>query len=331
MTRKMLAAFAVTAALTASAGCLCFAAPADPPTVAPATMPRVGTIDERFQSYNIEMVEVTGGRFWKPYASTSAPEKPSTNQPSGMDPSLYEYRPPIDLSNPRLRKLAAALGPAYLRVSGTWANTTYFQNSDGPPQTTPPTGFKAVLTRQQWKGVIDFSHAANAEIVTSFAISAGTRDSSGVWTPDQASQIVAYTQSVGGKIAAAEFMNEPTFAVIGGAPNGYDAAAYARDFAVFRAFAKQSVPGMLILGPGGVGEGTSLAPASMHLLSTRKPSPGHRPWHRCLFISLLRRRLEPLRTCWFGDGQFARQCPVSRVVSASYRHRRVLRQTARQV
>ena len=112
-------------------------------------MPKVGTINERYQSYNIEMVEVTGGRFWKPYASTAAaPEKPTGNQPAGMDPSLYEYRPPIDLSNPRLRKLAAALGPAYVRVSGTWANTTYFQNSDAPPLTTPPTGFKAVLTRR---------------------------------------------------------------------------------------------------------------------------------------------------------------------------------------
>jgi hypothetical protein len=268
MTRKTFAAFGISAALTALGGCLCFAAPADPPAIAPANMPRIGAIDGRFQSYNIEMVEVTGGRFWKPYASASAPEKPSGNQPAGMDPSLYEYRPPIDLSNARLRKLAAALGPAYLRVSGTWANTTFFQNSDGPPQATPPTGFKAVLTRQQWKGVIDFSHAADAEIVTSFAIGAGTRDSSGVWTPEQASQLVAYTQSIGGKIAAAEYMNEPTFAVIGGAPNGYDAAAYARDFAVFRAFVKQFTPGMLILGPGGVGEGSSLAPASMHLLTT---------------------------------------------------------------
>jgi hypothetical protein len=44
-----------------------------------------------------------------------------------MDPALYRQRPPIDLTNPRLRKLAAALGPAYVRVSGTWANTTYFQ------------------------------------------------------------------------------------------------------------------------------------------------------------------------------------------------------------
>ena len=40
---------------------------AQPVLVSPAAMPRIGTIDERFQSYNIEMIEVTGGRFWKPY------------------------------------------------------------------------------------------------------------------------------------------------------------------------------------------------------------------------------------------------------------------------
>lgn len=33
----------------------------------PAKMQRIGTIDERFQSYNVEMLEVTGGKFWKPY------------------------------------------------------------------------------------------------------------------------------------------------------------------------------------------------------------------------------------------------------------------------
>jgi len=32
-----------------------------------ANMPRACTVDERFQSYNVEMIEVTGGRFWKPY------------------------------------------------------------------------------------------------------------------------------------------------------------------------------------------------------------------------------------------------------------------------
>ena len=32
---------------------------------------------------------------------------------------------PLDLGNARLRILAAALGPAYVRVSGTWANSVY--------------------------------------------------------------------------------------------------------------------------------------------------------------------------------------------------------------
>jgi heparanase len=240
-------------------------------TLTPRSMPRVGSVDERFQSYNIEAVEVTGGRFWKPYASAAAADSaapPASNTPPGMSPSLYEYRAPIDLSNPRLRKLAAALGPAYLRVSGTWMNSTYFQDSDDPAPAQPPAGFNSVLTRKEWNGVIDFARAVDARIVTSFAISAGTRDAAGLWTPKVAQSFLDYTHSAGGNIAAAEFMNEPTFATMGGAPKGYDAQAFARDFAVFQAWTKANAPGIKILGPGGVGEGTALAPAFMHLLTS---------------------------------------------------------------
>jgi len=254
-------------------GVSCTAAPARATAapVAPGAMPRVGTVDERFQSYNIEAVEVTGGRFWKPYASVDASHataQPAANMSPGTDPSLYEYRPPIDLNNPRLRKLAAALGPAYVRVSGTWMNSTYFQDSDDPVPAQPPAGFNSVLTRQQWKGVIDFAHAVNARIVTSFAMSTGTRDAAGVWTSKVAQAFMAYTKSAGGSITAAEFMNEPTFASVGGAPKGYDAQAYARDFVVFQAWAKSNAPGMRIMGPGGIGEGTPLAPPFMHLLTS---------------------------------------------------------------
>jgi len=51
----------------------------------------------------------------------------------------------------------------------------------------------------------------------------------GVWTSDQARQLFEYTKSAGGRIAASEFMNEPTYAAMGGAPKGYDAASYGRD------------------------------------------------------------------------------------------------------
>ena len=198
-------------------------------------------------------------------AQSSVPQsnKDAAGAPAGMDPNLYQQRPPIDLTNPRLRKLAAALGPAYVRVSGTWANTAYFQNSDQPAPKTPPKGFGGVLTRRQWKGVIDFAQAVDAKLVTSFATSPGTRNAAGIWTPDQARQLLAYTKSIGGSIAAAEYMNEPTYAEMGGAPKGYDAAAFGRDFSVFLPFVKKAAPDMLVLGPGGVGEGIPLAPIGL--------------------------------------------------------------------
>jgi heparanase len=237
--------------------------------VSPSEMPRLATVDPRFLSYNVEMVEVTGGRFWKPYPSSGEPAKPNSspdaNQQVGVDPSLYQYRKPIDLSNPRLRKLAAALGPAYLRVSGTWQNSTFFQNDDEPALKQPPKGFNSVLTRAEWKAVVDFARQVDAKIVTSAAISPGTRDADGVWTPAQARAVFDYTKSLGGSIAAIEFMNEPTFAMMGGAPQGYDAAAYARDAKIFAAFLRKESPGTIFLGPGSVGEGISLGPAGMKL------------------------------------------------------------------
>jgi len=234
-------------------------AASQPFSLTPATMPRIGAVDGRYQSYNVEMLEVTGGRFWRPYgleleAALRQPALASSggDTPAGMNPGLYEYRPPIDLTNPRLRKLAAALGPAYVRVSGTWANTTYFHTTDGAPAN-PPAGFGSVLTHQQWQGVIEFSKAVDARIVTSFANGVGTRNAEGVWTSGQAKWFLDYTASLGGGIAAAEFMNEPNMAAMAGAPAGYDAAAYGRDFKIFHAFAKQAAADMQILGPGSVG------------------------------------------------------------------------------
>src|SRR5580704_2637470 len=90
----------------------------------------------------------------------------------------------------------------------------------------------------------------DGKLVTSFATSPGTRNSASVWTPDQARQLLDYTKSIGGRIAAAEYMNEPTYAEMGGAPKGYDAAAFGRDFSVFLPFVKKAAPDMLVLGPG---------------------------------------------------------------------------------
>ncbi len=78
------------------------AQPTQSPTrLAPAEMPAVGAVDERYQSYNIEMVEVMGGKWWTPYASPAAVGAKAPS--SGVDAATFRYQAPIDLANPRLR------------------------------------------------------------------------------------------------------------------------------------------------------------------------------------------------------------------------------------
>jgi heparanase 1 len=154
--------------------------------------------------------------------------------------------------------LAKTLGPAYVRISGTWANTNFFADSDQAPSQ-PPAGFKGMLTRRQWRGVVGFAKSTDAQIVTSFAIGAGTRDAQGIWRSDQARSLLDYTHAIGGKVAAAEFMNEPNLPAIGGAPGGYDAKAYGRDFDLFHTLMKRASPETIILGPGAAGEDAKAA------------------------------------------------------------------------
>ena len=200
----------------------------------------VATLDPRFGSYNIEMVEVTGGTFWKPY--DSGPGK--------------VVRPPIDLTSTKLRNLAKALGPAYIRVSGSWANSTYF-DPDGAAGATAPEGFESVLTGDQWKGVGDFARAVDGLVVTSFASSPGAFDAAGVWKPDQARLLLQYSKDHDVPVYAAELFNEPSLNL--GMPPGYDAAAFARDFATLERLAEEVAPDLKLAGPGAVEDVTPIA------------------------------------------------------------------------
>lgn len=227
-------------------------------SIAPAAMRPVGKVDPRFQSYNVEMAELVGGRFWAPFPKAGAKSVAANTQRSGgldLAPRMFREREPLELrNNPRLRNLAAALGPAYIRISGSWANTVYFQDDDRPRLEKPPAGFQNVLTRAQWAGAVEFAKAVDAKIVTSFAVSPGVRDANGAWDPDQARRLLRYTRELGGEIDAAALINEPNLAAIGGLPRGYDPAAFARDIATFRAFVAQDAPGARTVGPGSSSE-----------------------------------------------------------------------------
>src|SRR5690242_6434174 len=94
---------------------------AEPISLAPVAMPAISTVDVRYQSYNIEMAEVVGGNFRKPYDQKSGKESnkksltpKSTSAPSASNPgipplrigqgTMFQLRPPISLTDTRLRK-----------------------------------------------------------------------------------------------------------------------------------------------------------------------------------------------------------------------------------
>lgn len=238
MNRTGIAAVSLLALATSASG-----KPAD--GLGLSRLEKMGTVEERYQSYNIEMVEVTGGRFWAAYG-------PGDATPTEM----FRQRAPLDLTDPRLIAIARHLGPAYMRVSGTWSNNTYLE-AEGERLTAIPAGYRQILTRQQWRNVIAFSKAADAHLVTSFAVSGGTRNPDGVWTPTQAQRVADLTKEAGGSIYAAEFFNEPNIpAAAEGMPKGYNENNFAAEFRIFRDWAKRAMPQMKIIGPGGANEGT---------------------------------------------------------------------------
>jgi hypothetical protein len=135
---------------------------------------------------------------------------------------------------------------------------TYFQDSDAPAPAKAPEGFQGVLTRGQWKGVIDFAKAVDGRIVSSMPATSGTRDEKGDWTPGLSEKWIAYTKSVGGSFAAAEFINEPTFPAASGV-TGYNGKRFADDVKTWKAMMKRVSPETKLLGPGSVGEGSVIA------------------------------------------------------------------------
>lgn len=228
--------------LLAATAIIAFGAASKPsvPSLQLGRLAKLGSVDARYQGYNIEMVEVTGGRFWAPYG--------------GPANERYRQRPPIDLKDSKLIALAKNLGPSLMRVSGTWANNTYLE-AEGEHLSAPPPGYVQVLTRQQWTDVVAFSNAVDAPIVTSFAVSNGTRDANGVWTTEQAQRRLELTRAAGGTIYAAEFFNEANMpSAAPEMPKNYHAENYGAEFRIFRDWARKNAPEMKILGVGGVGE-----------------------------------------------------------------------------
>ena len=125
---------------------------------------KIRDVNPGLMSYNVEMTEVTGGTFWKAYTKAQVEGKedfPPIRGIQGMADIMQVY-PPINLYNEKLRKLAKAFGPVWVRVSGTWATKTYY-DLENKTNGVIPEGYQSVLTKEQWQGVLDFVNAIDAK------------------------------------------------------------------------------------------------------------------------------------------------------------------------
>ena len=207
-------------------------------------------------SYNVEFAEVTGGTFWKGYteAQIAGTEPFVLDLSSGdfmeIQKGMMQVYPPVDLYNERIRKLAKAFGPAWVRVSGTWATKTYY-DFDGTTNGVAPEGFDNVLTKDQWIGVLEFVKAVDGKLMVSVSNCDGIHSTDEPWTQVEAEKLFSFSKEYGVPILAAEFMNEPNMMATSGGPKGYDAPAYARDQDIFFAWVRANYPECLLVGPCG--------------------------------------------------------------------------------
>ena len=212
---------------------------------------QIRTVDQRLMSYNVEMTEVTGGTFWKAYTpeqiAGTEPVPPLTSLADMV--KLQEWYDPIDTKNQRLINLAKAFGPVWVRVSGTWANKTYY-NFDGKYEPgVVPEGFQNVLQKEQWLSLLDFVKAVDGKLLISFANCPGIHDAETPWSPWQAKQIMDLSIEYGVPVNAVEFTNEPNLMGTSGFPKGYTAAHFRRDQEIANAWVRENYPDVLLVGP----------------------------------------------------------------------------------
>ncbi len=188
------------------------------PSVAPSSLPKVTTVDPRFQSYNIEMLEVTGGRFWKPYKAASA-----STAAQRRAPRITHRHEPRPL---RLPSAQGPLQPAPPQTRrGTRSRLRPRQRHLGQ-QHLPSRGRR--IPRQTARRLSAASSPALSGRASSTsptppmpsssppsppASARATRTASGPRRRPQ--RLLDLTNSLGGHIAAAEYMNEPTLAMHG--------------------------------------------------------------------------------------------------------------------
>lgn len=227
--------------------------------LSPENLTVLRQVDERLVSYNVEMTEVTGGTFWKAYTQAQVEgreEFPVITDWANMA-NMLEWFDPIDTTNPRLAKLAKEIGPVWIRVSGGWANKTYY-DFDGHTNGQVPEGYQSILTKDQWINLLRFVKAVGGKLLVSFANCPGNHKAGEPWNPDQAKLLMDTSREYGVPVSAAEFTNEPNMIPALGFGPEYTVEDFAREHDAFGAWLRENYPDCLFIGPCSVGDSNAV-------------------------------------------------------------------------
>ena len=134
----------------------------------------------------------------------------------GVDISALTERSsgaPFDFNRPRLARLVRALGPAYIRFSGTKIDQTYYDPTGvlGP---NPPGAYKFVLGAREWDAANRFAAANGLRVIIGVNGGPGPRNADSTWNPDNARALLGRAAAIGLPPAVVSFGNEPNLTVL---------------------------------------------------------------------------------------------------------------------
>ncbi|KOO21831.1 16s ribosomal RNA methyltransferase [Chrysochromulina tobinii] len=177
----------------------------------------------------------TPTRFWNPLGAAS-------------DSLEVIGRPTFDFARPRLRGLAQALAPAYLRIGGTEADRSFYA-LDGSDPTTPPAPFTSVLHARHLDAVGDFARAVGFELMLTVNAGWGARSVHGAWLSDQTRTLLRYVRTHSIPLTVLELGNEPNAWPYLQRGLAISPERYAQDLLALTSARDDELPGALVAAP----------------------------------------------------------------------------------
>lgn len=198
----------------------------------------VNSVSDHFLSFALDTSQVVGGLWWDPKAEHSETSSGSVKAPV------------FDFSRAELDRLVGALSPAYLRIGGSEADKVFYDMESSGDLEIPP-GFESLLTREQWDAANDFVIRNKLRMMFTLNAGPGTRTYRGDWLPDNAIDLLKYTQTAGYAIDVWELGNEMNvFFSVHGVGEHVPTGQYSKDARLARLMIDKYAPNSRFAGQG---------------------------------------------------------------------------------